>query len=77
MNRENHFRTAKAYQESRKRNKKIIETLQLARRFILIGGSSSTYSDYWQHSESQLNNMEIINKIENLIEELQKNEKDN
>ena len=77
MNDENYFRTAKAYQESLKRNKKIIETLQLARRSILMGDSSSTYSDYWQHSESELNNIEIINKIENLIEELQKNEKDN
>jgi len=63
MDDENYFRTAKAYQESRKRNKKIIETLQLARRSILIGDSPST--------------IEIVNKIENLIEELQKNEKDN
>jgi hypothetical protein len=63
MDDENYFRTAKAYQESRKRNKKIIETLQFARRSILIGDSSST--------------IEIVNKIENLIEELQKNEKDN
>lgn len=73
MDDENYFRTAKAYQESRKRNKKIIETLQLARRSILIGDSSSTYSDYWKYPKTQLSNIEIVNKIENLIEELQKN----